>query len=85
MVGPRQPATRNISHRAFHLARALGNEERIAAGLGRLAGQRLHVFGDIVNLASRLEGLNKLYGTAIMAAGIRSRNDQRACLAVLPW
>src|SRR5262249_33659172 len=24
-------------------------------------------------------------GTAIMAAGIRSRNDQRACLAVEPW
>jgi adenylate cyclase len=52
----------------FHARIGLGVGEVLVGNIGTPERFAYTLLGDEVNLASRLEGLNKLYGTAIMAS-----------------
>jgi adenylate cyclase len=53
----------------FHTRIGLGLGEVLVGNVGTPERFAYTLLGDEVNLASRLEGLNKLYGTAIIASG----------------
>jgi adenylate cyclase len=53
----------------FHTRMGLGLGEVLVGNIGTPERFAYTLLGDEVNLASRLEGLNKLYGTAIIASG----------------
>ncbi len=53
----------------FHTRIGLGLGEVLVGNIGTPERFAYTLLGDEVNLASRLEGLNKLYGTAIIASG----------------
>ena len=53
----------------FHTRIGLGVGDVLVGNIGTPERFAYTLLGDEVNLSSRLEGLNKLYGTAIMASG----------------
>jgi adenylate cyclase len=54
----------------FHARIGLGLGEVLVGNIGTPERFAYTLLGDEVNLASRLEGLNKLYGTSIMASEV---------------